>query len=183
MGIFSKFPSFILATEDFLKNFKDFIYLFLEGKGRKKRGSKTSTWGCLSHVPYWGPGLQPRCPRLGFPLVHRPVGHWTTQSTELHQPGPQRIFITGCFTVFKPQLYNIFDFSYFSPSFFLPLLFFPEMTSITPYFSLHIILSISPFLHCVCIYIHVGSGVSHYLFLISYQRILKYIVPIYVFTP
>ena len=40
-----------------------FIYLFLErGEGRV-RGRETSMWGCLLHVPYWGPGLQSRLVR------------------------------------------------------------------------------------------------------------------------
>ena len=40
--------------------FKYFIYLFLEGRGGRKRGRETSVCGCLSHTLYWGPGLQPR---------------------------------------------------------------------------------------------------------------------------
>ena len=36
-----------------------FIY-FLERGRRRKRGGETSMCGCLSHAPYWGPGLQPR---------------------------------------------------------------------------------------------------------------------------
>ena len=58
--------------------FKDFIYLFSErGEGRK-RGRETSMCGCLSHAPYWGPGLKPRhVPWLGNqasdPLVCRPA--------------------------------------------------------------------------------------------------------------
>ena len=40
--------------------FKDF-YLFLErGKGRRKKGRETLICGCLSHVPHWEPGPQPR---------------------------------------------------------------------------------------------------------------------------
>ena len=37
---------------------KDFIHLFLE-RGREVE-RETSMCGCLSHAPYWGPGLQPR---------------------------------------------------------------------------------------------------------------------------
>ena len=40
--------------------FQDFIYLSLEGKGKRKGGRETSMCGCLSHAPHWGPGLQPR---------------------------------------------------------------------------------------------------------------------------
>ena len=29
-------------------------------KGGRKRGRETSTCSCVSHTPYWGPGLQPR---------------------------------------------------------------------------------------------------------------------------
>ena len=39
---------------------KDFIYLFLEGKGGRKRGRETSMCGYLWCTPYWAPGLQPR---------------------------------------------------------------------------------------------------------------------------
>ena len=38
---------------------KYFIYLyFIEGKGGRKRGREASMYGCLLHIPYWGPGLQ-----------------------------------------------------------------------------------------------------------------------------
>ena len=40
----------------FLKDF----YLFLEGKGRRKKGRETSVCGCISRDPHWRPGLQPR---------------------------------------------------------------------------------------------------------------------------
>ena len=40
--------------------FKDFIYLLLEGKGRRKRGRETSMCGCLSCTPFWGSGPQTR---------------------------------------------------------------------------------------------------------------------------
>ena len=49
----------IFILREFLK---DFIYLFLErGEGRetKREGIETSTCGCLSPAPYWGPGPQP----------------------------------------------------------------------------------------------------------------------------
>ena len=46
--------------------FKDFIYLFLEGKEGRKRGRETLI-SCLSHAPNWGPGPQPRhVPWLGI---------------------------------------------------------------------------------------------------------------------
>ena len=40
--------------------FKDFIYLFLEEKDRRKRRKETLICGCLLCTPYWGPGPQPR---------------------------------------------------------------------------------------------------------------------------
>ena len=40
--------------------FKDFIYLFLERGEGKEKERETSMCGCVSHAPYWGPGLQPR---------------------------------------------------------------------------------------------------------------------------
>ena len=39
---------------------KVFIYLFLERGEEKERGREASMCGCLSHVPHWGPGPQPR---------------------------------------------------------------------------------------------------------------------------
>ena len=43
------------------------FYLFLEGKGGRKREGETSMCGCLSCAPYWGPDLQPRhVPWLGI---------------------------------------------------------------------------------------------------------------------
>ena len=50
------------------------FYLFIQ---RRRQGEKETSWfGCLSHAPYWGPGLQPRhVPWLGIkpatPLVCR----------------------------------------------------------------------------------------------------------------
>ena len=34
--------------------------LFLEKREGRERGRETFMCGCLSHAPYWGPGLQPR---------------------------------------------------------------------------------------------------------------------------
>ena len=53
-----------------------FIYFQREEKGGRKRRRERSVCGCLSHAPYWGPGLQPRhVSQTGFqtsdPLVHR----------------------------------------------------------------------------------------------------------------
>ena len=42
---------------DFFKIF--YLFIFREGKGRRKRGWEISMCGCLSCAPYWGPGLCP----------------------------------------------------------------------------------------------------------------------------
>ena len=42
------------------KILKDFIYLFLEGKGWRKRRREISMCGWHLCAPYWGPGLPPR---------------------------------------------------------------------------------------------------------------------------
>ena len=36
------------------------LFIFREGEGGRKRARETSMCVCLSCVPYWGPGLQPR---------------------------------------------------------------------------------------------------------------------------
>ena len=67
------------------------MYLFLERReGWRKRGRETSVCGCVSHMPYWGPGPQPRhVPWLGIePATLCFPGQWASQSNELHQPGP-----------------------------------------------------------------------------------------------
>ena len=58
--------------------FKDFIYFYIEGKKGRKRGRKTSVYGCLSHTPQ--PGTWPTtqaCTLIGNqtrdPLVCRPT--------------------------------------------------------------------------------------------------------------
>ena len=61
-----------------------FIYFQREGKGGRKWGIETSMCGCLLHVPYPGPGQQPRnVPCLGIELVAfqfagRCSIHWAT---------------------------------------------------------------------------------------------------------
>ena len=37
-----------------------YLFIFREGKGRRKRGRETSLCGCRQSAPHWGPGLQPR---------------------------------------------------------------------------------------------------------------------------
>ena len=62
------------------------FYLFLEGKGGRKRGRETSLCGCLSCGPHWGSVPQPRhVPRLGIELV-TPWFTARAQSTELYIP-------------------------------------------------------------------------------------------------
>ena len=63
-----------------------YLFIFREGKGERKR-RKTSMCGCPSHIPSWGPGLQPRyVPQTGSQLA--PLWFASTQSTEPHQVGP-----------------------------------------------------------------------------------------------
>ena len=67
--------------------FKDFIYLFLEGKGGRNIGKETSMCGCLSHTPYWDPGLQPRhVPWLGIARATL----WFTAWCSIHWATPVR---------------------------------------------------------------------------------------------
>ena len=63
----------------FLK--KDCIYWFLENRKGKERRRETSMCGCLSSIPYWGPGPQPRhMPWLGI----KPVTLWFTVRYSVH---------------------------------------------------------------------------------------------------
>ena len=92
------YTAHFLFLEGFLFYFlRDFIYLFIclfiylfildRGEGREK-GRETSMCGCLSHAPYWGPGL---AWNLGmFPDWESKGGligsQASIQSTEPHQP-------------------------------------------------------------------------------------------------
>ena len=63
------------------------LFLLREGKGGRQRNIKC---GCLSHVPYWGPGLQPRhVPRLGI----KPVTLWFTGQYSIHWATPARALV------------------------------------------------------------------------------------------
>ena len=81
---------------------KDFIYLFLEGKGRRKRGRETSivVASCMpttGDLPY-NPDM---CP--DWELNRQPFGSQAgTQSTEPHQPGLNVLF---CLFVFLDFIY------------------------------------------------------------------------------
>ena len=83
-----------------------FIYFYREGKGRRKRGRETSMCGCLSHAPYWGPGLQPRhVPWLGIELETL----WFTGRHPIHWATPARAIIL--LTVFL-MLYFLYPCDY-----------------------------------------------------------------------
>ena len=59
VGLILGFVFYLQVWYYFLNNFfKDSIYLFLEGKGVRKRWRETSRCGCLLCAPNWGCGLQ-----------------------------------------------------------------------------------------------------------------------------
>ena len=62
--------------------------MFLErGEGREKERERNIHVGCLSHTPFWGPGLQPRhVPRMGI----EPVTLWFTGWCSVHWATPTR---------------------------------------------------------------------------------------------
>ena len=78
-------PSILPTFKNFLKIL--FIHLLERGEGREK-GREGSVYGCLSHAPNWGPGLQPRhVPWPGIePATLQFVGrcsiHWDTLARE-----------------------------------------------------------------------------------------------------
>ena len=74
------------------QNKTDFTYLFLEGKGGRKRGRETSVCGCLLCAPYWDLACNPgMCPDQES--NQRPFGSQAcAQSTEPHQPGLFLVF-------------------------------------------------------------------------------------------
>ena len=59
LGFYISCLTIILSFCSLFSFFKDFIYLFLEGK-RGRKWTETSMCGCLSRTPHWGPGPQPR---------------------------------------------------------------------------------------------------------------------------
>ena len=64
--------------------FKILFYLFLEGKGGKKR-KRNIMCGCLLCAPYWGPGLPPRhVPWLGI----KPATLWFADQRSIHWASP-----------------------------------------------------------------------------------------------
>ena len=74
---------------------KDFIYLFWEGKGGRKRGRETSMCGCLLHTRYSAPGPATQAcaltgNRTGDPLLHRlaldPLSHTSWGSCTILKP-------------------------------------------------------------------------------------------------
>ena len=72
----------IILQQQFLKKY--FIYLFLEGKGGRKRRRETSVCGCLSRVPSWvlarNPGM---CPdwELNWQTFDWQAGTYTSQGS------------------------------------------------------------------------------------------------------
>ena len=80
-------PSFSPGTFSTLFPKKDFIYWLLEREAGSERGRETSTCGCLSCAPYWGPGPQLQHV-YNWELNWRPIGSQAhAQSTELYQLG------------------------------------------------------------------------------------------------
>ena len=98
-SIEQKIPGFY-----FLFIFKDFIYIFLErGEGRRKRGRETSMCGCLSHVPHWGPGWQPRhLPWLGI----EPVALWFTSWRSMPGQIPRLLKASIASLKFDPRVHQ-----------------------------------------------------------------------------
>ena len=86
--VFSKW-SFKILFSFFLFFLKIlFIYFWREGKWGRKRGREISMCGCLSCVPYWGPGLQPRhVPWLEI----KPVTLCFTSLHSIHWATPARV--------------------------------------------------------------------------------------------
>ena len=96
--------------------FKRFIlFIYREGKGGRKTGRETSMYGCLSHAPYWGPGLKPRHVLwLGMePVTLWFVGRYSI--TEPHQPGCKNIIII-IIIIFNLYCYSVTVVCLFSPS-------------------------------------------------------------------
>ena len=77
-------PGTILLISSCIICFKDFIYLFLERGRQRERGREISMCDCLSRVPHWEPGPQPRhVPWLGIKsatlwFAGRHSIHWAT---------------------------------------------------------------------------------------------------------
>ena len=79
---------YVLFFSFFKKRF--YLFIFREGKGRRKRGRETSMCGCLSYTPYWGPGPQPRhVPWLGIELATL----WFTGPHSIHWATPARAYL------------------------------------------------------------------------------------------
>ena len=74
------------------------FYLFLEGKEGKEKERESSVCGCLSHAPYWGPGLQPR--HVPWPEIEV-VTLWITGLHSIHWATPARAMYTPIFRLEK----------------------------------------------------------------------------------
>ena len=77
-----------------------FIFLkiiYFRQRGREGERGETHQRDCLSHAPYWGPGLTSNpgmCPN--WELNRRPFGLQSgAQSIEPHQPGQKFYFLIG----------------------------------------------------------------------------------------
>ena len=77
------------------------LFVFREGKGRRKRGRETPICGCLSHAPHWGPRMQPR---------HVPQTENQTSDLLIHRPALDPLSRTsqGGFHLFKQSLCTVF---------------------------------------------------------------------------
>ena len=80
---------------------KILFYLLLERGEGKEKGRKTSLCGCLSHAPYWVPGLQPRqVPWLGIELATL----WFTGQHPIHSATSARaeyVYLDFCISNFS----------------------------------------------------------------------------------
>ena len=64
------------------------LFIFRDGGREGERRKETSMSGCLSHAPYWGPGLQPRhVPWLGV----EPETLWFAGQHSIHGATPATV--------------------------------------------------------------------------------------------
>ena len=93
--------SILLFFHKCTNSFFRVLFIYLKGKGGRKRGRETSVCGCLSHTLNWGSGLQPRhVPWLGIELATL----WFTDWHSIHWVTPPR----ACFTIFLQWKCNYF---------------------------------------------------------------------------
>ena len=93
---FPIFPAFLFS--------QNFIYLFLQRKEGRKERRKTSMCGYLLHLPYWGPGPQPRhVPWLGNKLVTLWFAGWCS----IHWATAARADIYIFSYIYGPYVYPV----------------------------------------------------------------------------